>query len=887
LLLKFRKYLFTIVVAIGCPALIDAQETVPLDSINKAQDTLVVKGDSLATDSSALKKDEDFKSKIDFTAKDSVTYSRDFQKAYLYGDAKVNYEDIELTAAYMEYNFATNEVYASGAKDSVGNDIGLPNFKKGSEAFTSQALSYNFKTKKAVIKNIRAEQEGGILHAEKTKRESDGSINIKNGIYTTCDAPHPHFGIVITKGKVLQNDKIISGPAYMEFEDVPLPLFLPFGFFPNSKKSSVSGVIMPTAGFDNSRGFYLQNGGYYFALSDYYDLLFMGDVYSKGDWGIRTKSTYTKRYKFNGNFDISRYVNKYGFQGVDTGANQFRKSYDFKISWNHSQAAQANPSQRFSANVNYTSFTYDLNQNNYGADSYQSAITSTKQSSISYSKTWENANLSANLRHNQNSTTKDVTFGLPSLSFSLNRIYPFRKKESSGTLKWYENISLNYSAQLDNTFKGKESDIFTDKTLRSAQNGFKHSIPFSTNIKFLKYFNLSPSLNYNGMFYTTQIRKYQLDSIYRPVNASKDDTVYYVRVDTLHQLSYAHGFSPSVSLSVNPTIYGTFQFGPKSKINAIRHVVTPTVSFSFIPEIKELVPNYYKSYWDNKTQKNVEYSIYEQNIYGTPQLSRRSGTISFSLGNNLEMKVKSDKDTVTGLKKIVLIQSLSFNASYNIYSPTNKLSAISWGGNTPLFKGLNINYNGSIDPYVMKTNGQDSTVYYWQKYKRIGRLTNAGLSFGYTFQSGGGKSKTNDGKTNPDGKQQTDNTKKEEEKPKGPQEDFAYFKIPWSFTFNYNLNYSKPGYQKSIVQNLTFSGNINLTSKWSINFNSGYDFDKKDFVYTSFSITRNLHCFQMSINFVPFGPYKFYNFRIFALSPFLTDLKYEQRKDYREYATGF
>lgn len=867
----------------------NAQVTVPLDTVGKTQDSLVVKRDSLASDSSKIKQNEDFKSKIDFTAKDSVTYSRDFQKAYLYGDAKVNYEDIELTSAYMEYDFSTNIVYAAGAKDSVGNDIGLPNFKKGSETFTSQTLSYNFKTKKGVISNIRAEQEGGILHAERTKKQSDGSINIKNGIYTTCDAPHPHFGIVITKGKVLQNDKIISGPAYLEFEDVPLPLFLPFGFFPNSKKSSVSGVIMPTAGFDNNRGFYLQNGGYYFALSDYYDLLIMGDVYSKGDWGVRAKSAYTKRYKYTGNFDISRYVNKYGFQGVDTGSNQFRKSYDFKISWNHSQAAQANPSQRFSANVNYTSFTYDLNQNNYGADSYQNAITSTKQSSISYSKTWENANLSANLRHNQNSTTKEVTFGLPSMSFSLNRIYPFRKKETSGTLKWYENISLNYTAQLDNTFKGTESDIFSAKTLRTAQNGFKHSIPFSTNIKFLKYFNLSPSLNYQGMFYTTQVRKSQWDSTYRPAGALKDSIYRYEHVDTLHQLSYAHGFSPSVTLSVNPTIYGMFQFGPKSKINAIRHVLTPTVSFSFIPEIKQLVPNYYKSYIDSTTPghpKTVEYSIYERNIYQTPQLSRRSGTITFSLGNNLEMKVKSAKDTVTGLKKIVLIQSLNFNVSYNVYQPTNKLSAISWGGNTPLFKGLNINYNGSIDPYVMRANGQDSTVYYWQKYKRVGRLTNAGLSFGYTFQSGGSKSKTDDGKNNPNGKQQTSDTKKEEPK-KGPQADFTYFKIPWSFSFNYNLNYSKPNRQKSVVQNLTFSGNVNLTSKWAINFNSGYDFDKKDFVYTSFSITRNLHCFQMSINFVPFGPYKFYNFRIFALSQFLSDLKYEQRKDYREYPTGF
>ena len=872
-----------------------AQASAPSDTIINVADSLALDSDSLTSDTSIVKKkkqDDSFKSKIDFTAKDSVTYSRDFQKAYLYGDAKVNYEDIELTSAYMEYDFATNVVFAAGAKDSVGNDVGLPNFKKGTETFKSKTLSYSFKSKKGVISDIVAEQEGGFLHAERTKKESDGSINIKQGIYTTCDAPHPHFGIVITKGKVIQNDKIISGPAYLEFEDVPLPLFLPFGFFPNSKKSSVSGIIMPTFGVDNNRGFYLQNGGYYFALSNYYDLLIMGDTYSKGDWGLRAKSTYTKRYKYNGNFDVSRYVNKTGFQGVDTGANIFRKSYDFKIAWTHSQAATANPSQRFSASVNYTSFTYDLNQNAYGADSYNNAITSTKQSSISYSKTWKDANLSANLNQSQNSTTKEVTFGLPNMTFSLNRIYPFRRKESSGTLKWYENITINYSSQLQNTFQGKESDIFTAKTLRTAKNGYSHSLPFSTNIKFLKYFNLSPSLNYTGYIYTTQYRKSQADSLHRP-NPLKDSTVIvpYEKIDTIHKLSYAQGFSPSLSLSVNPTIYGMFQFGPKSVINAIRHVITPTIGISLIPEIKALKPNYFRSYrnavpdTDKVKSKYTEYGIYDGNLWGTPRGSTRSGTISFSLGNNLEMKVKSAKDTVTGLKKIVLIQSLNFGSNYDIYRPTNKLGAISMSGNTPIIKGLNITYNGSIDPYVRNSSGGDSTLYYWKKYKRVGRLTSAGLSFGYTFQSAAGKSDADKNKTGADGKPVTDTKKPDDQKPKGPVEDFKYFKIPWSFTFNYSLMYSKPGIQKSVIQNLSFSGNINLTSKWAMNFNSGYDFKVKDFIYTSFSITRNLHCFQMSINFVPFGKYKYYNLRIFALSPFLNDLKYEQRKDYREYST--
>jgi hypothetical protein len=862
-----------------------AQVIAPSKEISKGKDSLAMHHDSLVVDSAKVKKmkqDEDFKSKIVYSAKDSITYSADYQKAYLYGDAKVTYEDIELTSAYMEYNFATNIVYAAGVKDSLGNDVGLPDFKKGSETFKSQKLTYNFKTKKGIIYNIVAEQEGGILHAEKTKREADGSINIRHGIYTTCDLPHPHFGIVITKGKVLPNDKIISGPAYMEFEDVPLPLFLPFGFFPNSRKNSISGIIMPTYGEETTRGFYLRNGGYYFALSQYYDLLLTGDIYSKGDWGMEAKSSYAKRYKYSGNFDISRYVNKSGLLGVDSGLNKFGKSYDFKIMWTHTQAQQANPSQRFNASVNYSSLTYNQNQDYYGTEGVQNLMTTNKSSSISYSKSWTNSNLSVNLGGNQNSNpqSRNVTFNLPTAAYNVNRFYPFRRKNPTGNLRWYENLTLSYTASLQNTFSGPDSTIFTKKTLRTAQNGFKQSIPFSTNIKFLKYFNLSPSLSYSGMIYTSQISKSQRDSFNRATNLID----YYEHIDTIHKISYAQDFKPAVSLSFNPTIYGMFQFGPKSKLNAIRHVITPSVGFSFVPGIKGLTPNYFKNYTDQKTNNLIKYGIYDQNIYGTPQGSTRSGTLSFSLGNNLEMKVKSAKDTVTGLKKIVLIQSLNFSTNYNIYAPSNKLSYIAWGGNSPIIKGLNVNYSGSIDPYEMSAAGNDSSAYYWKGHKGIGRLTSAGLSFGYTFQAGGPQQKTTETKVTDTNKQPDAAPKKEDQKPKG---DFAYFKIPWSFTFAYTLNYSKPQRVKTIVQSLQFSGNLNLTPKWSINYTSGYDFKNKGFSPTSFSITRNLHCFMMSINFSPFGTYKYYEFRISAISQFLHDLKYDQHKDYRDYPTGF
>jgi lipopolysaccharide assembly outer membrane protein LptD (OstA) len=855
-----------------------AQVTVPSDSLAVKGDSLLIGHDSSAVDTSRIhkkKKDSGFKSKIDYTAKDSLIYSSDYQKAYLYGDAKVKYEDIELTSAYMEYDFVNNKVYAAGVKDSTGADKGLPLFTKGNEKFTSHTLTYNFKTQSGVIHDIVTEQEGGFLHAEKTKRHADGSIDIKNGIYTTCDAPHPHFGLILTKGKVLPNDKIISSFAYMEFEDVPLPLFLPFGFFPNSKKS-VSGIIMPSYGNESSRGFYLSNGGYYFALSDYYDLTLTGEVYSKGSWGLGAKSSYIKKYKFSGNFSLNYTINKSGIAGIDSGDNQLLKQKDFSIVWSHQQAATANPSQSFNASVNYSSHSYDKN-NNY--TNYTALTTSSKTSSINYSKKWNKANLTINLGVNQNSASDNVTFTLPSMAFTLDRIYPFRRKDATTDLKWYENITINYSPQMSNTLSSTEKEVFSKKTLSRAQNGYKHSLPLSTNIKFLKYFNFSPSLNYNGMFYTTQIRKSFTDSLH--YTTSSVETVHYVKTDTIHRLSYAQGFSTSFSVSLNPTVYGMLQFDPKSKIIAIRHVLTPSVSFSFIPKIGDFLPTYKRTYIDTAGKK-VEYSIYEKNIYGTPSSSStRSGSFSFSLGNNLEMKVKSAKDTVTGTKKIVLIQSLSFSSGYNLYAESFKLSPISISGNTPIAKGLNINYNGGINPYDLDTTGTAVDVYYWKRHKGIGRLTSAGLSFGYTFQSGAGQKKDEGASKGTD---KGPDVKKETPSPKGPSPDFSYFKIPWSFSFNYNLSYSKSGFTKTVVQSLSFNGSMSLTPKWSMTFNSGYDFKAKDFSYTSFSINRNLHCWTMSINFAPFGTYKYYEFRISAVSQFLRDLKYEQRKDYRDYA---
>jgi hypothetical protein len=845
------------------------------DSLSVAADSIAV-ADSSATDSTTIpkKKPAEFKSKVQYWAKDSMPLSMDLKRVYLYGDAKVVYEaeKIELKAAYIDYDFANSQVFAKGMfDDSLHRVAGKPEFKQGDETYTADELSYNFKTGKAYIKGGVTKQGDGILHSQKTKRGSDGSIFVKNGIYSTCDAQHQHYGLVLTKGKVIPGDKVIFGPAYLMLEDVPLPVAVPFGFFP-SRRESTSGIIIPTYGEEKTRGFYLTDGGYYFALSDYYDLLLTGDIYSKGSWGIGAASNYKVRYKFSGSFQGNYNLNKTGIAGIDSGSNVQTISKDFSIRWTHNQDPLANPSSSFRASVDYSTTSYDRNQ------SYTDAtrlMTAQKNSSISFSKNWTNFNLATNLGASQNSATQTVSLTLPSASFSANRIYPFRGKDYNGEGKWYHNISINYTAALENRITDNEDSVFTKKAFRNAQNGFKHSIPLSLNLKFLKFFNFTPSLTYDGRVYTNKIK---IDTAW---NSKTQSTYTITRI--IDGLYYAHGFTPSASVSFTPTVYGMAQFKSTSKIQAIRHVITPTASFSFVPGIDQLVPNYYDKYTING--KTTEYSIYggTRNVYGTPTVPRRSGSLSFGVGNNVEMKVKSDKDTVTGLKKIVLIQSLSLSSSYNPYGTKNKrLSNISINGTTPIYGDVSLSYNGTINPYSYNYRGTgDSAHYYWKDHKyKIGRLTNAGLSFGYSFKFGdkAGAEPDKGGK----------NDKKETPKASAGRqksiEEFNYFDIPMSLSFSYSLSYSKTTRAtKTVTQSLSFNGAVPLTPKWMITFNSSYDFRAHDFGYTSFTIHRDLHCWEMNVSCSPFGTYKFYEFKINTKASILRDLKYEQRKDYRDY----
>jgi hypothetical protein len=838
---------------LASPVKLFSQELVKPDSAFVLADSL--KKDTTALDSAKIastkKKKSDFKSKLVYSSKDSMTYAATEKKAYLYGDAKVEYEDINLTAASIDYDFANSKVLARAVPDTTGKLAGLPDFTQKDNKFTADSLAYNFKTKKGKTFQTNTKEGEGYLLADQTKKQDDGSFHIKGGKYTTCDDPHPHFYLRLSKAVVIPNNKIVSGPVNFVLEDVPLPLFIPFGFFP-SKRQGASGVRIPSYGENTSLGFYLKDGGYYFLLNNYMDLLVTGDIYSRGTWGVSARSSYARRYKFNGSFSGRFYETRTGDQGLDLS-----KTRDFSITWNHSQDSKANPTRSFSASVNYSSSSFDRNHNYLDRSSLTQ---NSKSSSVSYNKSWTNMNLSVNLRHNQNSSTKDVSLTIPSVTFNVNRFYLFRGKSSTGNYKWYENISLSYSSQMENNITAKEDVLFKPKTLERANNGYRHSIPLSMNLKFLKFFNFTPSMTYTGMFYTTQVRESWVNGA--------------LKVDTLHKFSYAHGITPSTSLSFNPTLYGMATFKAKSKIQAIRHVMTPSIGFSFVPNLKDFLPNYYRTYtrYTTKDTTQVQYSIYEKNIYGTPSLSGRSGSLSFSLGNSLEMKVKSDKDTVTGTKKIRLIDNLNFSSSYNIYAEEFNLSPINIAGSSTLFKDFTVNFNGTVNPYDIDADGKLINRYYWKKHKSIGRLTNAGLSFSYRFQSSEGQKKDDKGTAN-------------EPKENSPVSSmpYTYFDIPWSLSFSYSLNYSKPYKTSEVVQVLDFNGTVALTKKWNIGFQSGYDFKQKEFSYTTFNISRNLHCWVMTFDFAPFGAFRFYNFRIAALSTLLNDLKYETRKDYYDY----
>lgn len=847
----------------------DSTETI-LDTTIVSTDTILTPVDTLNTlPVDTAKSDYAIKDPIFSNAEDSLLYSLDGKKVFLWGNAVVKHQNMELNAAYIEYDMETNLVYAEGRPDSTGNITGKPVFKEGSKVFRMEKMNYNFNTKKAKIIGVITEEAGGFLHSHDTKLMPDKTINISGGKFTTCDLDHPHFYIAITKAKVIPGNKLITGPAYLIIEDVPFPLILPFGFFPNKNERS-SGIIIPEYGEERNRGFFLRGGGFYLGLNDYFDLKLTGDIYSKGSWASNLQTTYRKRYRFSGNFSFAFSQNVIGEKGFD----DYLKDQSYWFSWSHSQDPKANPNSTFQARVNLGSPSH----NRYNARSVDNFLTNSISSSVSYSKVWPGKpfNFSASMNHSQNNLDSTITIGFPKIAFNMNRVYPFKRKNNVGAPAWYEKIGLSYSTSLDNTIDTKTDSIFSETTLDNMRNGVQHKIPVSTSFNILKYITVSPSANYSENWYTKTIEK------------RWDDEQKRVVTDEVSGFKRAWQYNTSVSASTK--VYGMFTFKPTSKIQAVRHVITPSVSLSYRPDFSEESYGFYKEVIT--PTDTLEYSIFEGSLYGGPGAGK-NGSVNFSLANNLEMKTLSSKDTITGTTKIKILESFNLSTSYNMLVESMNWTPVSLSARTTLFEKFNITFSSTLDPYALDANGNRINEFNFKNNSSPFRMTNARA--GISFSLSGGK-KDSGSDRGPEGGMMSDmdagrafGTNNGDPMFGGamgtgyPSGEYVDFDVPWNLRFDYSFSYSKPRFEKSTTQSMSFSGDVSITPKWKIGFTSGYDFKSKKLTTTSLNFFRDLHCWEMRFTVIPIGFMRSFSFNINVKSGTLRDLKYTKTQSRYDY----
>ncbi|MDZ7743276.1 MAG: putative LPS assembly protein LptD [Bacteroidota bacterium] len=850
----------------------NVSDTLLLQQDTTLSDTLIV-SDSLAADTLELKKSSSaIDARVDYSAQDSIRFDVKTGKVFLFNEADISYENINLRSAYVEIDFEKSLAYAEGIEDSTGKLVGSPVFAEGEQEYKSKSMKYNYKTKKGYILKVFTEDGDGYLHGEVIKKMEDNTINIKNGSYTTCNLEEdPHFEFRFYKSKVIPGEKIITGPAYLTIEQVPTPLFIPFGLFPN-QSGQQSGILIPTYGESSNRGFYFENGGYYWALNDYLDLELVGDIYTRGSWAIEPRARYKKRYKYNGNIRLGYAVNKIG----NEGSADYQENKDFEIRWTHSQDPKARPNSRFSANVNIVSRQF----NRYNPSSTNDFLSNTFQSSVNYETSFNNKYfLNVNASHQQSTQNKTVSMKIPEISFNVTRFYPFRKKNSLSSEQWYENISVTYNMNAVNQIDTYDSLLFKPGFEKDFRNGIEHNLPISSTIKILKYLNLTNSVTFTDRMYFETIRKsYTSDSTY-------DNNV---MLDTISGFRNAVDFSFNSSLTTK--LYGMLGFR-KGPLRAVRHVLTPTIGFSYRPDFAAEQWGYYEYYYnDASMDDSTRYSIFEDGVYGGPP-AERSGRINFSLSNNLEIKVPSKKDTVEGMKKIVLIDNFTLSGNYDLARDSLNWSKIRMSGRTRLWEGMDLTYSSEWDPYVIDTNGNNINKFEWEENRRLLRLNNTTWNLGMRFNLNSDTFKSKAAKE----------AKEEVEQPPGAtdnqfeeymenQDEYLDWSIPWSLNLNYNMRFSntyrmKEGErirEEKLVQTMSFSGDLSITPKWKIGFRSGYDFEQGKLSYTSINIYRDLHCWEMRFNWIPMGVRKSWNFSLNVKSSMLQDLKVNKKKDFRD-----
>ena len=863
--------------------------------------------DSIYLDSLNRQKKNGIDAPVTFSANDSMVYDAQNKTAFLYGTSNVKYENMDLKSERIYLNMDSSLVHATGVRDTATKGLtGTPVFSMGSDNYESDTMAFNFKSKKGLIQNVTTQQQEGFLSSQLSKRNDKGEIFLKHGRYTTCDKDCPDFYIALSRAKVRPGKDVVFGPAYLVVADVPLPLAIPYGFFPFSKKYS-SGFIMPSYGDESTRGFYLRDGGYYFALSDKWDLKLLGEIYTKGSWGLSVATNYRKRYRYNGTFYAAYQDTKTG----DKGLPDYTRQQSFKIQWSHRQDQKASPYSSLAASVNFATSSYE--RNNLGSLYNPQTLTqTTRTSSVSWGTNFSSIglSLSATANLNQNMSDSSIALTLPDLNISLSRFYPFKRRHAVGAERWYEKISVSYTGQISNSINTKEDRLLRSNLIKDWRNGMQHRIPVSGNFTLFNYINVSPSFNFTDRMYTNKVTK----SWNRTTQKEVSDTTY----------GFHNIYNWDLSLSASTKLYGMFIPNRKifgDKIQAIRHVITPSVNFSYAPDFGSSRYGYYSTYQRTNADGSVElvdYSPYSNGLYSVPGRGK-TGNVSFSFDNNIEMKIKSDKDS-TGIRKISIIDNLGFRMSYNMAAKEKPWSDLSVDLRLKWWKNYTFNLNAVFASYAYELNSNGEPYVgnhtYWGMGK-IGRFQGMSQNISYTltpekikklFGGGGDDDDTKSKRNDPEAEgvdtdiesnvdddmiegQRSARRKGSGHKAKTDDDGYMSFSMPWSITFGYGItmresndinrfNYKTMRYPYTFSQTLNFSGNLRISDGWNISFSSGYDFEHHALSMTTASLQRDLHCFNMSCQVV-LAPYTSYNFTFRCNASTLTDaLKYDKRSGY-------
>ena len=889
----------------GDTAHLSVPDSINIGALLNAHDSLANDStDSISADSTKKNKNQ-LEAPVTYEATDSAVYDANTKYAYLFGSGKINYQNIELNADRISTNMDTLTVVAQGTvNDSTKEVKGKPVFKQGSDTYESDSMAYNFKTRKAFITNVTTQEGEGFLISQGTKKDSNNVMYMEGGKYTTCDAPHPHFYLQLSRAKVRPGKNIVFGPAWLVFEDVPLPLVIPFGFFPFNKKYS-SGLLMPSYGDDLEKGFYLRDGGYYIAFNDNIDMRLTGEIYTKGSWGLTAASTYVKRYKYRGSFNVNYLVSKTG----DKGMPDYAVTKDFRINWQHSQDSKASMDNTFSASVQFSTQNYDRNSLNtiYNPETYAQNM---KQSSVNFSHNFHKIGLLMQLGMNMSSNSRDgsLDMTLPNMSLSLTKLYPFRRKNPTTKERWYEKISLTYNGTMENRVSTTEGQFLHTSLSKDWQNGFQHQVQTDANFTLFKYITITPSFNYNERWY--------LNRVERSWNRLEQRE----RLDTIQGFNRVYDYRMNVSM--NTTMYGFFKPWKKlfgEKIMMIRHMFKPSITFSYAPDFSARRFGFYKTYVKTDAQGNqttVQYSPYSGSLYGTAP-SGKTGSWNFAISNQVEAKIKSDKDS-TGFKKISIIDQLSANLSYNMAARVRPWSDLSTSLRLKPVENfpIDLTFDAVWHTYGYKVTKDGQVVQddktEWS-HGRFGRFAGWSKNISYTFNNdtfkklfGKNKDKDADAEANKekqakagdlnaaDGQVTEGKGKsgKKKETGNGLDEDgYMKMKFPWSVNVSYGITLSedtrrekfdmkKMRYPYKFSQQFNISGSFQPTDGWNLNFSSGYDFDYHKISMTTVNFTRNLHCFTLSGGVVLF-PYRTFNITIRANAQVLTDaLKYDKRSSY-------